>query len=253
MLTVVKLGGHATSDMARLRETAARIAALDGAVVVVHGGGGEISAWQERLGIPVEKVDGLRVTTLQGIEVTAMVLSGRVNKRVVRAFEDVGTPAAGISGEDGALLEAHRARGGALGEVGEVVDVRPGLLHALLSAGYVPVVSPVSRGPGGAPLNVNADEAALSLAVALGAHRIHLVSDVPGVLVDGAVAPELGTGEARHLLDSGRVRDGMAVKVAQALMAAEAGVDVVIGDEGILEDPPAGTRIGADPAALGVA
>ncbi len=247
MLNVVKLSGKSAANPAALRTAAVRVSALPGRTVVVHGGGAEISAWQRRLDLPVTWHEGLRVTTPESLQVTAMVLSGWMNKRVVQAFEDVGVPAVGISGEDGALLNARRAHGGSIGEVGEIVQVRPGAVHALLGAGFVPVVSPVSRGPEGTPLNVNADEAALSLAAALEAQRIYLVSDVPGVMVQERTVETLTPFEARTLLDDGIALDGMAVKLRQALVAANAGVEVAIGDAAILDDFCAGTRIfGAD-------
>lgn len=241
MLSVVKLGGVQVGDAHGLSAVAARVAALPGRRVVVHGGGAEISAWQERLELPVSWHDGLRVTSVEGVKLTAMVLSGWMNKRVVQAFEDAGVPAVGISGEDGSLLGAVRARDGALGEVGRVVDVRPRVVDALLEAGFLPVVSPVSRGPEGSPLNVNADEAALHLAAALGADRIYLVSDVPGVLDRGRLLRELSTSEAEALVEDGVATGGMAVKVRQALVAATAGVEVAIGDAAILDDFRAGT------------
>ncbi len=243
MLSVVKLGGRCVADADALRATAEHVCRLHGDVVVVHGGGAEISAWQERLELPVVWHAGLRVTTVESLQVTSMVLSGWMNKRVVQAFEDAGVPAVGISGEDGSLLRARRALGGAIGEVGEVVDVRPDAVRALLAGGFVPVVSPVSRGPEGTPLNVNADEAALHLAVGLGAGRIYLISDVPGVVVGGRTVGTLLADEARALLDGGIAVDGMAVKLRKALVAVDAGVEVAIGGASLLEDFRSGTRV----------
>lgn len=243
MLSVVKLGGRCAADADALRVTADHVSRLEGGVVVVHGGGAEISAWQRRLDLPVTWHDGLRVTTPEGLQVTAMVLSGWMNKRVVQALEAVGVPAVGISGEDGTLLRARRALAGRIGEVGEVVEVRPQVVRVLLEAGFVPVVSPVSRGPEGTPLNVNADEAALHLAAGLGARRIYLISDVPGVIVDGRTVQTLVPAEVRALLSGGVALDGMAVKLRQALVAAEAGVEVAIGDLSLLHDFGSGTRV----------
>ncbi|MEJ2205528.1 MAG: acetylglutamate kinase [Gemmatimonadota bacterium] len=243
MLNVVKLGGAAAANAEVLRRTASAVRALGGRTVVVHGGGVEISTWQERLGMPVTWRDGLRVTTPEGLQVTAMVLSGWVIKRIVQAFMVVGAPAVGISGEDGGLLEAIHAQGGALGEVGEVIRVKPDLVEALLTAGFLPVVSPLSRGPGGVPLNVNADEAALQLAAGMGATRLYLVSDVPGVRVGGAVVPTLTPSEARRLLDDHVATGGMSVKLRQALRAADLGVEVAIGGPSLLDDIGNGTRI----------
>lgn len=252
MLNVVKLGGRAVEDAAALRRLAARTAALPGRVVVVHGGGAEITAWQERLGLPVVWRDGLRVTTPEGLRVTCMVLSGWVNKRIVAALLDAGADAIGLSGEDGGLLVAERKDGGALGEVGTVRAVRAELLQRLVRAGLTPVVSPISRGPEGEPLNVNADEAAVAVARALGAARLHLVSDVPGLLVEGERVRELTPAEARKLIGNGVAAEGMRVKLGGAVEAAEQGIEVRIGDACILSDPGAGTRL-APAGAVGVA
>jgi acetylglutamate kinase len=127
--------------------------------------------------------------------------------------------------------------------VGEIVEVEPRPVRALLDAGMLPVVSPVSRGPAGAPLNVNADEAAIALAVGLGADRLLLVSDVPGVLVGGAPLERITADGAADLLRREIVQGGMAVKVKQALVAARAGVEVRIGDHALLTDDAAGTRV----------
>lgn len=243
MLTVVKVGGAVAGAPQELAALVAAVAALPGARVVVHGGGAEITAWQERLGLPVVRKEGLRVTTPETMQVTAMVLSGWVNKRVVAALIGAGELAVGLSGEDGGLLRAERKDGGRLGEVGEVAGVDPRALRALLDAGMLPVVSPVSRGPAGAPLNVNADEAAIALAVGLGADRLLLVSDVPGVLVEGAPLQRITADGAADLLERGVVRGGMAVKVNQALEAARSGVEVRIGDGAMLTDALAGTRV----------
>jgi acetylglutamate kinase len=243
LLTIVKVGGAVAGAPEELAALASAVAALPGARVVVHGGGAEITAWQERLGLPVVRKDGLRVTTPETMQVTAMVLSGWVNKRVVAALIGAGELAVGLSGEDGALLCAVRKDGGRLGEVGEIDRVEPRALRALLDGGMLPVVSPVSRGPDGVPLNVNADEAAIALAVGLAADRLLLVSDVPGVLVDGAPLERIGADDAAGLLDREIVKGGMAVKVKQALEAARAGVEVRIGDGALLTDPKAGTRV----------
>lgn len=249
MLTVIKLGGAVASAPQELAAVAAEVKALVGARVVVHGGGAEISAWQERLGLPVERLGGLRVTTPATMQVTAMVLSGWVNKRVVAALLDAGELAVGLSGEDGGLLRAVRKDGGRLGEVGEIASVDPRVLEVLLDAGMLPVVSPVSRGPAGAPLNVNADEAAIALAVGLSATRLLLVSDVPGVLVDGVPLARITAAGAAELLRTEVVTGGMAVKVRQALEAARAGVEVRIGDGALLRDTRAGTSVVPDSVA----
>lgn len=249
MLTVVKVGGAVAGSPVELAQLAGAVAALPGARVVVHGGGTEITAWQQKLGLTVEWRDGLRVTTPEAMQVTAMVLSGWVNKRVVAALIGAGERAVGLSGEDGGLLRAERREGGRLGEVGEVTSVDSAPLRALLAAGMLPVVSPVSRGPEGAPLNVNADEAAIALAVGLAADRLLLVSDVPGVLVDGVPVARVTAAGAADLLAREIVKGGMAVKVRQALEAARVGVEVRIGNGSLITDPTAGTRVVPDQVA----
>jgi acetylglutamate kinase len=243
MLTVVKLGGSLLRDDAALPEAARSLAELPGRTIVIHGGGPEITQWQERLGLQVEWRDGLRVTSAASVQVATMVLSGWVNKRIVAALVGAGQLALGISGEDGGLLEAERKEGGRLGEVGEIRRVNQSLLRALLAAGLTPVVSPISRGPDGVPLNVNADEAAIAISAALPAAKLLLVSDVPGVLVDGVVLPRVRASEAEGLVESGAVSGGMMVKLRQALVAANAGVEVTIGGDRILLDASSGTRI----------
>lgn len=243
MLTVVKLGGSLLRDEDTLSEVARYVAGLPGGVVIVHGGGAEISAWQERLGLAVEWRDGLRVTSPEALQLASMVLSGWMNKRIVSALLGVGRVALGVSGEDGGLIEAARREGGRLGEVGQVVAVNQILLRALLSAGTTPVVSPMCRGPGGVPLNVNADEVAIALAATLAAARLLLVSDVPGVLLDGAVVRRLARADVEGLVRSGVASGGMVVKLRQALVAADAGVEVRIGGGDMLADREAGTRI----------
>jgi len=252
VLTVVKVGGRLAED-GGFEKVARSVAALPGDVVVVHGGGSEITKWQERLGLPVVWRDGLRVTTPEGAQVTAMVLSGWVNKRLVSAFLSHGRAAAGLSGEDD-LIHAVRKEDGRLGDVGEIISVNQAPLAALLGAGILPVVSPLSRGPSGVPLNVNADEAALHLAVGLGADRLFLVSDVPGVVLEGEPLPEIDAEAAADLLERQVVTGGMAVKVRQALQAAKAGVEVRIGGEEILgQGGGMGTRVLASDGPLATA
>jgi acetylglutamate kinase len=155
-----------------------------------------------------------------------------------------GAEAVGISGEDGGILRARPAMGGKLGRTGEVAEVRTRLLLLLLSNGVTPVLSPVSRGPDGGALNVNADDSAAAVAAALQADRFLLVSNVPGVLVDGAPVPLVTEGSLEALIRDGIASGGMIPKLRAGMRAAAAGVtDVRIGDLSLLMDTDAGTRI----------
>ena len=242
---VVKLGGNELDRPAWLEECARALVALD-PVVVVHGGGRAVSAWSERLGLPVERRDGLRITTPEIAEVVELVLGGPVNRRVVAALRAAGLDAVGLSGVDGGLLTA---RPGApdLGHVGEIAHVRAALLESFLLAGLTPVIAPMAPEAGdgaAAPRNVNADDAAAAIAGALRATELLLVSDVAGVQADGLVQPVLDGGDVESLIETGAAADGMAAKLRAATAALRAGARAVrIGDLRLLTDRRAGTRI----------
>jgi len=240
---VVKVGGNEVDDDAWLASMA-RLVAAGPPCVLVHGGGKEISALQRTLGAEPEWRDGLRYTGDESMRAVAMVLSGVVNKRIASAVIGAGGDALGISGEDGSLLRARVARGGALGRVGEIIEVRASLLRAVLSMGMVPVVSPVSRGEAGEPLNVNADDAAAAVAGALGSMELLLISNVDGVLENGVRIPRLASDRIDALIESGVAAGGMAPKLRAARRALEGGVGAVrIGGLDMLGDPSSGTRI----------
>jgi acetylglutamate kinase len=187
---VIKYGGHAMSDEA-LRATFAqdvvflRYAGL--LPVVVHGGGPQISAQLDRLGLASTFRAGLRVTTPETMDVVRMVLTGQVNREVVGLINRHGPFAVGMSGEDAHLLTARRLQASVdgelidLGQVGEVETVNPGAVSALLADGRIPVISSVARSESGEVLNVNADTAAGAVAVALGAAKLIVLTDVPGL------------------------------------------------------------------------
>jgi acetylglutamate kinase len=241
---VVKVGGNRADDAGWIREVSAGIAASRVPTVLVHGGGKDVTELQRALGIEPEWREGLRVTTPRVLEVVRMVLSGSVNKRWVAALLDAGADAVGISGEDGGLLRGRPLLGGALGQAGEVTEVRTALLDAWLAQGLSPVISPVTRGPDGGGLNVNADDAAASVAAAMGAAELLFVSDVPGVKAGGAWTEMLDGDAAEALLASGEAAGGMRPKLRAALRARAAGVGRVrIGDVAMLTDDGAGTRI----------
>ena len=249
---VVKIGGN---ELDRPDWVAACARALKGIgpAVVVHGGGQAVTTWSRRLGLPVEKKDGLRRTTPEIAELVEMVLGGPMNRLLVSALREAGLDAIGLCGVDGGLLTAQPLQDGALGEVGEIVNVRASLLQSLLLAGLTPVVAPVAPSPTSPvrPLNVNADQAAAAVAAALGAQELLFVSDVPGVPVDGVPQPTLAAAEIEQMIEGGVATGGMAAKLRAAANALRAGVRAVrIGDLDMLENATAGTRLLAAPPAV---
>ncbi len=244
MLTVrvVKVGGNELDRPDWLAACASAIHAA-GPVVVVHGGGKAVDALSRRLGLPVEKRDGLRVTTPEVAQVVELVLSGPANRAVVTALRRAGVDAVGLSGVDGGLLTARQLAGG-FGQVGAITDVRASLLQSLLLAGLTPVVAPVAPDASGTPLNVNADDAAAAVAAALRAEELLFVSDVGGVAVGGVPQPSLTAGEIETLIDRGVATNGMAAKLRAAARALQTGARAVrIGDLDVLTSRTAGTRI----------
>ena len=244
-VTVLKVGGNEVDEPAWVARFARAVAARGGRLVVVHGGGKEVTALQRRLGAEPEWRDGLRVTSDEAMRVVAMVLSGVVNKRLAAALVTAGVDAVGISGEDGGLLRARLAAGGSMGRTGEIEMVRADLLHVFLSHGVVPVVSPVSRGADGAALNVNADDAAAAVAAALGPAELLFVSNVAGVLEGGSTLESVDADEVEALIADGTAQGGMAPKLRAAARAAGEVGRVRIGGLEMLENPGAGTRVGA--------
>jgi len=241
---VVKLGGNELDRSGWLAQCARALKRME-PLVVVHGGGQAITAWSTRLDLPVEKRDGVRVTTPEIAALAEMVLAGPVNREVVGALRAAGVDAVGLSGVDGGLLVARRAPGD-LGHVGEITGVRTALLESLLLAGLTPVVAPVAPDgdPGALPFNVNADRVAAAVAGALRAAELLLVSDVPGVVVNGVTQPELAATDIEGLIAQGVARGGMAAKLRAAAAALAAGARAVrIGDLGLFDSATAGTRI----------
>jgi acetylglutamate kinase len=240
MSAVIKVGGRAQGDARLAALLAARWRANPGALVVVHGGGDEVSALQRAAGVEPVFVGGRRVTAPDDIDRLRMALSGLANKRLVAALVAAGLDAVGVSGEDAGLLVAAVIDDGALGRVGTVRTVRRAILAHLLGGGYLPVVSPLAT-PG---LNVNGDDAASAVAVALEAEELLFVSDVPGVRVGGAPVARIDASDAAVAIDSGEIGGGMAAKVQAALYAIAGGVaSVRIGDLAIIDDVHAGTTV----------
>lgn len=212
-LIVLKLGGRVATDVVR-----DALSQAGGRTVVVHGAGPQISAEMGRRGIEPRFVRGRRVTTPEVLEVVCESLDA-VNAEVCAA---IGSAALALRGDE-IGLRARRVP--SLGLVGEPSPCAPAPILEALAAGRVPVVAPLAVGP----LNVNADEAAAALAVGLGAERILFVSDVPGVLVEGAVADVLPADEAQAALDAGAFEGGIVPKLVAAVRAARGGVRASIG------------------------
>ena len=242
---VYKLGGPALEDPGLLPPLAQELRAAGGRAVIVHGGGRHVERLLRALSIESRFVEGRRETSPAAMEVVEMVLSGVVNKALAAGLTAAGLPAVGISGRDGGLMSAGIQA--ELGRVGSPLHVDAALLRALWLAELLPVVSPVSNGPAGESVNVNADEAALALAVALGARRLLYLSDADGVLVDGAPVDVLAAAEARRLIAAGTIAGGMSLKVRVALAAAGAGIqEVIVAGKARLQGGFPGTRIVAE-------
>jgi len=239
---VYKVGGPALEDPALLEPLARELRSLDGRAVLVHGGGRHIQRVLEALGIESRFVGGRRYTSPEAMEAVEMVLSGVVNKGLAAGLSAAGTKAVGVSGRDGGMVRARLEEG--LGRVGTPDEVDPGPIRALWNAGLLPVVSPVASDADGHAVNVNADEAALGLARALGARTLVYLSDVDGVLLDGETAATLTPGEAERRIEDGSIAGGMALKVRVALQASSAGVaEVVIAGKARLLGSFPGTRL----------
>ena len=195
-------------------------------MVIVHGGGSDIARLQERLGLEPCFVDGLRVTDNACMDVAEMVLSGAVNKRLTARLVQRGVRAIGLSGVDGGLLRAKKLAHpkGDLGRVGEITAVDAACLQDLIAHGFTPVISPISLGDDGCPFNVNADHAALAIASALRVPEMILLTNVPGVLNEGTLLPELSAQQAVQMIEAGTIFGGMIPKVQSALAAIDVGV-----------------------------
>jgi acetylglutamate kinase len=237
---VVKYGGHAMGDE-HLADQFGRDIALLKQVgvnpVVVHGGGPQINAMLKRLAIQSSFVDGLRVTDAAMVEVVEMVLAGTVNKHVAGLINHAGALAVGICGKDGGLIRArklrrtvvdedsHIERALDLGFVGEPEHVDVRVIHALTGAGLIPVIAPVGIGQDGQTYNINADTVAGAVAGALGARRLLMLTDVPGVLdEDKRLIPEMSLADVEQGVASGMISGGMIPKVENCAEAVRKGV-----------------------------
>jgi acetylglutamate kinase len=260
---VIKYGGAAMEDAA-LREEFARDVVLLKYVglnpIVVHGGGPDITSYMERLGLPVQFVDGLRVSDEATVEVAKMVLVGKVNKEIVGRLTRHGQPAVGLCGDDGSLFRVSRRSapdGADIGFVGRIERVGVDVLRHIASD-YIPVIASVGADREGRSYNVNADEAAGAVARALGAHKIIFLTDVRGWLADPADPQSLiAQASAERVRDAlPTLQGGMRPKLQACLEAIQGGVGSAHIIDGRVEhslllelftDAGVGTKIGAEP------
>ena len=226
---VVKYGGSAMEDEALKKAVMGDVVLLTligVKIVLVHGGGPEISATLKKLGKESVFIDGLRVTDKETVEVAQMVLAGKVNKGLVNLIQNVGGRAVGISGMDGHLIEA-KMLDEKLGYVGEIVAIHPEPIKDLLEKGYIPVVSTIGCDKSGNIYNINADTAAAYIAGALEAESLINMTDTVGVLADAddpqSLIPRLSLGDLPQLKDSGVVTGGMIPKLECCAHAVEKG------------------------------
>lgn len=241
---VVKYGGHAMGDEALARAFARDVVLLKQSgmkPIVVHGGGPQIGAMLDKLGIKSEFRAGLRVTDKATVEIVEMVLAGSINKNIVSAINAEGGRAIGLCGKDGNMVLVEKATRTMrdpdsniekivdLGFVGEPKQVNPAVLHMVAKEELIPVIAPVAPGEDGETYNVNADTFAGAIAGSLGATRLLFLTDVPGVLDrQGRLIKELSVAEARKLIADGTISGGMIPKVETCIDALARGVEGVV-------------------------
>ena len=257
-IVVIKYGGNAMVNeqlKQQVMEDIALLWLIGVKVVLVHGGGPEISATMKKLGKEALFVDGLRVTDQETIDIVQMVLSGKVNKSLVNLIQTKGGHAVGLSGIDGGILEAV-TKDERLGFVGEITKVRTQPITDLLEKNYVPIISTIASDRQGNVYNINGDTAAAYIAGALGAERLIMMTDIAGILRDkddeSSLIPHITVEEAKKLYEEGIISGGMIPKVDCCIEALDHGVkNVVIMDGriphsilmGLLTDEGAGTMV----------
>ena len=255
---VIKYGGNAMINeelKQQVMEDIALLWLIGVKVVLVHGGGPEISQIMKRLGKEAVFIDGLRVTDKETVDIVQMVLAGKINKTLVNLIQMKGGHAVGLSGIDGGILEA-KVKDERLGYVGEITKVRPQPITDLLEKNYIPVVSTVASDRMGNTFNINGDTAAAYLAGALGAERLIMMTDIAGILMDkddpSTLIPSITVSEAKKLYDKGIISGGMIPKVDCCIEALEHGVNNVVIMDGriphsilmeLLTDEGAGTMV----------
>ena len=228
---VVKYGGAAMKD-GSLKEGVIRDLVFMSCVgirpVLVHGGGPEINSWLEKIGIEPQFKDGLRVTDSATMDVVEMVLVGRVNKEIVSLINQSGGNAVGLCGKDGNLIVARPNGQEGIGFVGEVSNINVDIINTLVKSGYIPVVSSVATDDRGQAYNINADTVAGEIAAALGAEKLILMTDTPGLMRDfkdpDTLIRQLDIQGARALIDDGTVSGGMIPKLTCCVRSLAQGV-----------------------------
>lgn len=260
-IVVIKYGGNAMINeqlKQQVMEDITLLWLIGVKVVLVHGGGPEISETMKKLGKQAQFVNGLRVTDKETVDIVQMVLAGKVNKTLVNLLQMKGGHAVGVSGIDGGIIEAAM-KDEALGYVGKITRIRPQPITDLLEKNYIPVVSTVASDRQGNTYNINGDTAAAFIAGALNAERLIMMTDIAGILRDkddpGTLIPALTVSEARKLFDEGVISGGMIPKVDCCIEAIEKGVKHVVIMDGrvphsilmeLLTDEGAGTMVMGD-------
>jgi acetylglutamate kinase len=247
---LVKIGGTLIDSPESRKRIAADLAGAAASgirLVVVHGGGKQMTRFLAERGVESRFVGGLRVTTPETMDAVLKVLAGSVNQELVSAFVEAGAMAVGLSGIDACLVEAE-PMGAELGAVGRPARANAALLDLLVSNGYVPVVACVAGDRAGRMYNVNADQMAAACAAAYGADRVVFLTDVAGVLRDGKVLPALGAADCETLIRDGVATGGMHAKLAAAIDALEKGVREIIvapgAEPGLVARALAGESVG---------
>lgn len=229
MVYVIKLSGHHINEPVYLREFANVVVALEHPTIIVHGGGKEITAMQQKLGLEPQYVDGVRVTDAATLSVVTMILSGSVNKRLVRYLNEAGAEALGISGVDRNIVQAKKMYHEEvdMGYTGIVHSVRGDVLQEMLAQKILPVMSPICGGYD-THYNVNGDHVAGAIAAALRVDRLIYLSNISGVMANDEIIPEITPSAAHQLIADGIVTGGMIPKVETALEALASGVKSVL-------------------------
>ena len=259
-IVAIKYGGNAMIDETlkeQVMEDIALLWLIGVKVVLIHGGGPEISDLMKKLGKAPQFVDGLRVTDKETVDIVQMVLAGKVNKSLVTLLQTKGGHAVGLSGIDGGMIEA-KIKDERLGYVGEITKIRPQPITDLLEKNYIPVISTVASDREGNVYNINGDTAAARIAGALGAERLIMMTDVAGILRDRddptSLIPEISVAQAKELYAEGIISGGMIPKVDCCIEAIHRGVQNVVIMDGrvphsilmeLLTDEGAGTMVTA--------